>query len=112
MTATTYFSIESTDITSELLPDTEATSDNIVSLAQRIEYDVMHRLGLSAAPTGTVDLQALKRAIILLTAADLESRDPYSYQEGSMSIQKTSRFEWKSEAEQIIRRFERYIRKT
>lgn len=105
MTATTYFSISSTDITNELCPDTSMTSANIESLAQRVEYEVMHRIGLSAAPSGATASGALKYAIILLTASQIESRDPHSFQDGGFSAQKMSRFDWTKKADEIIRRF-------
>ncbi len=110
--ATTYFSIASTDITNEIYPDTDCSATNIGTLAQRLEYEVMQRLGLSSAPTDAVDLATLKRAIILLTAADLESREPHSRADGSVREDKYSRFEWRQEAEAIIRRYERTFLRT
>ena len=109
--ATTYFSIAYTDVT-ELIPDTNATQTQIESLAQDIEYDVMNRLDLSAAPSDTIELGSLKRAIILLSAAAVESRQPHSAQDGSFSVQAFNRHLWEREAEQIIRRFEYDFQKT
>ena len=109
--ATTYFSVASTDVT-PLYPDTDATSGEIEAIAQRIEYNMMGRLNLSAAPTDTTDLQSLKHALILLTAAELESREPHSEAVGSYRWDKFSRVLWRSEAEEIIRRFEYYFERT
>lgn len=110
--ATTYFSISGSDVIAEFVPDTDMALSDVESTAQRIEHDVMHRLGLSAAPSDAIDLGALKRAIMLLTAASVESREPHSAQDGSFSVQKFNRHLWQRDAEQIIRRFEYYILKT
>lgn len=109
--ATTYFSVASTDVT-PLYPDTDMTSGEIEAEAQKIENNLMDRLGLSAAPSDTKEASSLKDAIILLTAARAEGREPHSEAIGGYRWDKFSRVLWRSEAEDIIRRFERVLSKT
>jgi hypothetical protein len=110
--ATIYFSIEGSDITDGVYPDTDCDSADIEVIAQQLEYNLMDRLGLSAAPSGTAQSESLKHALILLTAAELESREPHSQADGAVRMDKFSRVLWKSDAEEIIHRFERVLSKT
>lgn len=110
--ATIYFSIEGSDITDGVYPDTDCASADIEAIAQRLEYNLMNRLSLSTAPSDTAQSESLKHALILLTAAELESREPHSEAVSSYRWDKFSRVLWRSEAEEIIRRFERVLSKT
>jgi hypothetical protein len=102
MGATIYFGVVAVDITGEIYPDTDATSSNIESLAQRLEYDVMGQLSLTAAPTETIKKERLKFAIILFTASELESREPHSRADGSVREDKFSRVLWMQKAKDIL----------
>jgi hypothetical protein len=106
MSNTTYFDIAAADITDEILPDTDCADTDIESLAQRIEYSIMAQLGISTAPTDTIQLEDLKRAIILLVASALEGREPHSQAEGNVRVDKYSRILWAKEAKEILRRYQ------
>ena len=109
---TAYFGIIAEDITEGVGPDTDMEDYQIERMAQEIEKSVMNRLQLTSAPTDEFESADLKHAIVLLTAAGVESREPHSEAIGGYRWDKFSRVLWRSEAEDIIRRFERVLSKT
>lgn len=100
----------------EFLPEIESTgnasSTQVTSVMQRYENSLMNRLQLTAAPSNAFELARLKKAIILLSAAALESREGYAVSDGSSRINKFSSVLWRKDAEDDIRSFERKIQKT
>jgi hypothetical protein len=109
---TAYFGIIAEDITEGVGPDTDMEDCQIEKMAGDLEKSVMNRLQLTSAPTDEFDKADLKHAIVLLTAAGIESREPHSEAVGSYRWDKFSRVLWRSEAEEIIRRFEYYFERT
>lgn len=101
MTTTTYFLVTAAMVKRKY-KDTDFEDADILLEAQEQEYDVMGQLSLTTAPTDTIKLARLRKAIVLMTASQLEGNEPHSRADGSVRMDKFSRVLWAKEANEII----------
>lgn len=99
--ATTYFAVTAAMVKRKY-KDTDFSDGDILLEAQEQEYDVMDQLSLTAAPSDTIRKARLAKAIVLMTASQLEGNEPHSRADGSVREDKMSRVLWMKEAQDIV----------
>jgi hypothetical protein len=87
-------------------PDTDMEDADILLEAQQQEYKVSGAVGISTTPTDAATLSDMQLAVALLTASELEGREPHSRADGSVREDKYSRVLWMKEAKDIIRSYQ------
>lgn len=107
MTATTLFSVTSDMISNKDtgVVRTSMTSAGVDALAQRLEYWVAFKTGVSTTPTDAATLAILQLAVIYETAIAIKNRDPHSQAIGSFRFEHYPQLEWKGKLAEIYRGF-------